>query len=127
MPAAPNTLRHPPAWPTILLIMAIGAALRFYQLGQVPYGLYQDEAYNGLDAVQVLAGWHPLYFPANNGREPFFIYLVTAGVAAFGRTSLAVPLPGALLGTLLIPAAYVLGRGPFCPRGGGFSAGGGGP
>jgi 4-amino-4-deoxy-L-arabinose transferase-like glycosyltransferase len=105
-----------PVWASLLLIMAVGATLRFYQLGNIPDGLYQDEAYNGLDAVQVLAGWHPLYFPANNGREPFYIYLVTAGVAALGRTPLAVRLPAAILGTLLIPATYVLGRGLYDRR-----------
>jgi 4-amino-4-deoxy-L-arabinose transferase-like glycosyltransferase len=115
-PAVSAGLRWPPAWAGLLLIVAIGAALRFYQLGELPNGLYQDEAYNGLDAVQVLGGWRPLYFPANNGREPFFIYLVSASVAVFDRTPLAVRLPAAMLGTLLIPATYVLGRGLYDRR-----------
>ncbi len=93
----------------LLLITLAGAALRFYQLGQVPHGLYQDEAFNGLDALNVIAGDRPLYFPANNGREPFFIYLVSVSVAALGHTPLAERLPAAVLGTLLIPAVFALG------------------
>ena len=99
-----------PTWAILLAIVALGGVLRFYQLGAVPTGLYQDEAYNGLDALDVLAGSHPLYFPANNGREPFYIYLVAAGVAAFGRTPLAVRLPAAMVGTLLIAATFAMGR-----------------
>jgi len=93
----------------LLLITLIGAALRFYELGRWPAGLYQDEAFNGLDALNVIAGDRPLYFPANNGREPVFIYLVSLSVAALGRSPLAVRLPAAVLGTLLIPATFALG------------------
>ncbi len=93
----------------LLLITLAGAALRFYQLGATPHGLYQDEAFNGLDALNVIAGDRPLYFPANNGREPFYIYLVSVSVAVLGRTPLAERLPAAVLGTLLIPAVFALG------------------
>ncbi|HET7377407.1 MAG TPA: glycosyltransferase family 39 protein, partial [Anaerolineae bacterium] len=64
----------------------------------------------------VLGGDHPLYFAANNGREPFFIYLVTLSVGLFGRTVLALRLPAALIGTLTIPATYWLGRELFTRR-----------
>jgi 4-amino-4-deoxy-L-arabinose transferase-like glycosyltransferase len=84
--------------------------------GSVPVGLYQDEAFNGLDALRVLAGEHPLYFTANNGREPFFIYLASISIARLGRTVAAVRLPAALLGTLTIPATALLGRTLFSKR-----------
>jgi 4-amino-4-deoxy-L-arabinose transferase-like glycosyltransferase len=100
----------------LLVVVACGAALRFYRLGELPPGLYQDEAYNGLDALEVIQGTRPLYFAANNGREPLFIYLQSLSVEAFGRTALALRLPAAVVGTLLIPAAYGLGRALFGPR-----------
>ncbi|MCC7358575.1 MAG: glycosyltransferase family 39 protein [Anaerolineales bacterium] len=98
-----------PALALLALITVVGAALRFYQLGATPRGLYQDEAFNGLDALGVIAGDRPLYFPANNGREPAYIYLASLSVAALGRTPLAERLPAAVIGTLLIPAVYALG------------------
>ncbi|MBI3361350.1 MAG: glycosyltransferase family 39 protein [Chloroflexi bacterium] len=101
-----------------VIILIVGAALRFYQIGAMPPGLYQDEAYNGLDALKVIGGARPLYFAANNGREPFYIYLVALGVAALGRTPAAVRLPAAILGALTIPAAYALGRALFSRRAG---------
>jgi 4-amino-4-deoxy-L-arabinose transferase-like glycosyltransferase len=102
-------------WP-VWALMLIAGVLRFYELGAWPPGLYHDEAYNGLDALQVLAGDHPLYFAANHGREPLFIYLVTMSVGWLGRSVYAVRFPAAIIGTLLIPAAYFMARELFGRR-----------
>ena len=101
-----------------------GRRTAFLPGGRLPPGLYQDEAYNGLDTLNILAGSHPIYFPANNGREPFFIYLQAAGVAVFGRTALALRFPAALIGTLLIAATFALGRALYNARIGLFAAAG---
>ena len=61
----------------MLLAVGLAAALRFYRLGEWPPGPYRDEAYNALDALDVLRGQHALFLPANNGREPFYIYPVS--------------------------------------------------
>jgi len=62
-------------------VIALAGILRFWQLGDVPPGLYRDEAANGLDALDVIEGRRdgqsPFYFSANNGREPLYIYLTT--------------------------------------------------
>lgn len=100
----------------LLVIVVLGGCLRFYQLDRLPPGLYTDEAFYALDALDVQAGARPIYFPANNGREPLFIYLLAASVTAFGRTPLAVRFPAAVLGTLDIVAAYALGRALFGRR-----------
>jgi len=102
-------------WP-VLALMLLAGILRFYELGAWPPGLYHDEAYNGLDALRVLAGDHPLYFVANHGREPFFIYLVSLSVGWLGRSVYAVRLPAAIIGTLLIPATYFMARELFGRR-----------
>ncbi|MGC9398219.1 MAG: ArnT family glycosyltransferase [Anaerolineae bacterium] len=101
-------------WRSCILILAfllIGAALRLIAPGDIPPGLYHDEAQHGLDAVHVLeSGDLPLYFAANNGREPLFIYLVTASVALLGRSPLAVRLPSFFVGVLTLAATYDLAR-----------------
>ncbi len=89
-------------------ITAAALALRLAGFGQIPAGLYHDEAYNGLDALQVLKGAHPLWFPANNGREPLFIYLVALSVGVLGRSAVAVRLPALFLGLLTVPATAFL-------------------
>ena len=103
-------------WLLLALILLAGLVLRFYRLGELPPGLYQDEAYNGLDALDVLEGARPIFFTANNGREPFYIYMVAASVGALGRSPLAVRLPAAVVGGLTILAAYALGRALYTPR-----------
>ncbi|MGB1253205.1 MAG: hypothetical protein ACPG8W_21510, partial [Candidatus Promineifilaceae bacterium] len=67
----------------MLLIGGIAAAFRFWGLGTLPPGLYSDEAFNGLDALSILNGQHALFFEANNGREPFYIYLTSFAVRFF--------------------------------------------
>lgn len=100
----------------LISLLLVGALLRFYALDQLPPGLYRDEAYNGLDALSVLEGERPIFFEANNGREPLFIYLVSISVGLLGRSALAIRLVSAVLGTLTIVAAFLLARALFSTR-----------
>ncbi len=99
-----------------MLLLLLGAGLRFAAWGDVPPGLYHDEAFNGLDALGVLQGHFPLYFAANNGREPLFLYLIAAAVGLLGRTPLAVRLPAFFVGFLTLAATYDLARVLFSRR-----------
>jgi len=97
-------------WFLLLTIIALATALRLYALDELPPGLYHDEAYNGLDALNVTSGSHPIFFETNNGREPLFIYLVALSVSCLGRSPMAIRLVAALLGILTVPAAYLMAR-----------------
>ena len=97
-------------------ILLVAAALRMVALGQVPPGLYHDEAYYGLDAVDVLHGRLALYFPANNGREPLFIYLVALAVGALGKSPFALRLVSCFVGLLTVAATAAAGRVLFSRR-----------
>jgi len=96
--------------------MLVAAALRLVALGQVPPGLYHDEAYYGLDAVDVLRGHLALYFPANNGREPLFIYLTALAIAVLGKSPFALRLTSAFVGVLTVAATIAAGRALFSRR-----------
>ncbi|MDJ0756498.1 MAG: glycosyltransferase family 39 protein [Ardenticatenaceae bacterium] len=109
-------------WPWLLLIGLLAFGLRFWGLETFPPGFYRDEAYNGLDAQGVLAGEHALYFPANNGREPTFIYLTALSVAVFGPTVWAVRAAAAAVGSLTTYLVFGLGRRWFNPLTGLFAA-----
>ncbi len=105
-------------------IVLLGAILRFWHLSSLPPGLYYDEAINGVDARMVLSGAGlPLYFAANNGREPLFIYLQTLSVALFGYRPVALRLVSAAIGTLTIPAVYFCARAFLSGRGASESIG----
>lgn len=99
-----------------MAVLLVGAGLRFWRLGEWPAGIYQDEAYYGLDALTVLGGTHPIYFPANNGREPLFIYLVALSLGTLGRNAFALRLISAIAGTFTIPATCLLGQRLFGRR-----------
>ncbi len=96
-------------WALLLLaIVGLAAVLRLGQLGGLPPGLYRDEAFNGLDALRVLAGERPIFFAANNGREPLYIYLTAAAIPLLGRTAASLRLAAALTGILTAWLAYKL-------------------
>ncbi|MCB0227654.1 MAG: glycosyltransferase family 39 protein, partial [Anaerolineae bacterium] len=104
-------------------VMLLAAALRLWQLDVLPPGLFFDEAYNGFDARQVLEGVsRPLFFAANNGREPLFIYLQALSIALLGPTPFALRVVSAMVGILTIPIMYfcaytVLRTTPSSPQG----------
>lgn len=95
-------------WAFLLFILGVAAFLRLWQLGDVPSGLYRDEAYNGFDALGIWQGQHALFFTANNGREPLYIYLTALAVAIWGRTAFALRVGAAVVGILTTLATYKL-------------------
>jgi hypothetical protein len=94
----------------MVLVLFGAAALRLSYLPHRPIGIYHDPAYNGLDAIDVLQGHFPLFFPANNGREPLFIYLQAGSVALFGTTVFALRIVSAFLGVLTVAVVYAWAR-----------------
>ncbi len=107
----------------LLLILSAGAYLRLFEIGSTPPGLYRDEAFYGLDALNILHGKFALFFAANNGREGLFIYLLSIGIALFGRTPEALRIVSASVGIATIAAIYFTGRQLFSTRIGLLSAG----
>lgn len=103
-------------WALLLSAIIVGALLRLWRLDAFPPGLYRDEAFNGLDALGVLNGRHALFFPANNGREPAYIYLTAVSIALFGRSVFALRLAAAVAGALITWITYQVGRSWFDRR-----------
>ncbi|MBW7881691.1 MAG: glycosyltransferase family 39 protein [Caldilineaceae bacterium] len=97
-------------WLLLISITLVAAALRFYQLGVVPPGPQFDEAFNAIDAEQVLAGNRPLFLPANGGREVLYTYYQAVLGALLGLNLYTLRLASALAGVLTIPAVYLMVR-----------------
>ena len=94
----------------LLLILAVAAVYRLWQLPGIPPGLFGDEAVNGLDALDALAGRASLFYPANYGREGLAMLLFAAGIQLGGPTALALRLPAVLAGIVSALGSYWLGR-----------------
>jgi 4-amino-4-deoxy-L-arabinose transferase-like glycosyltransferase len=96
----------------LILITALAAFLRFWQLNTIPPGFHYDEAFEALEAWRVLTqpGYHPVFFPGNFGIEPLFIYLTALAFKVFGASPLTMRAVAASLGTLTVPALYAAVR-----------------
>ena len=93
-----------------LLIVAIAALFRLWRLASVPPGLFGDEAANGLDALDVLAGRSRVFFTANYGREGLAMQFFAAAIRLGGVTAPVLRLPSVLAGILTAWATFWLGQ-----------------
>jgi predicted membrane-bound mannosyltransferase len=108
----------------LVAIVLLAAVLRIYELGDVPAGLYCDEAGNGYNAYSLgSAGidengtrW-PLYVWsfATAYKNPAFIYAAILPVKLLGLSAFSVRLTSALFGIGTVIALFFLGRALFNP------------
>lgn len=89
----------------LLLILAIAAVFRFYQLDEFPPGLYPDVAINGNEAI---TNPGKVFYPENNGREGLFINLISLSFALFGISIWSIKAVAAFFGTLTVLGTYLL-------------------
>ncbi|MBI5035034.1 MAG: glycosyltransferase family 39 protein [Chloroflexi bacterium] len=101
---------------TLFLILMLAAFFRFYRLDAIPPSLYNDEAFNLLDILDVLRGQFSIFFPANTGREPLWLYLNTATVASLGASVFVLRVSAALIGTITVGLLYGFARTLFRSR-----------
>jgi hypothetical protein len=97
-------------WLPLLLIVALGAALRFVALDTAPDGIFHDEAWSAATARDILSGQiaPQVYFPENNGMDALHVYVIAAIFAFTGPLAIGSRLASALIGTLTILATYWL-------------------
>lgn len=108
---APRALRWTRQdWIILAALVLLAAGLRFYGLGLVPPGFQFDEAYNAIDAVNILGGDRPLFLPRNGGREVLYSYLQAAVAAVLDVSLHNLRLVSALAGIAAVAASYVLLR-----------------
>ena len=95
----------------LVFILLLAAFLRLYHLDTLPYGVWYDEADNGLQVRRMIQdpSWRPVYVPSTN-LPAHFLYLVLFSFRLLGETSLALRAVAVVLGLLTVPAAYLAGR-----------------
>jgi 4-amino-4-deoxy-L-arabinose transferase-like glycosyltransferase len=109
----------------IVIILGIGAFLRFLFLDTIPPGWHHDEALMGIMAREVFENvQRPIFFQAFLGQEPLYIY-ISAGLMWLmgGNTDiLPVRVASALVGIATIGVTYLMARDMFGRRVGLISA-----
>ena len=113
----------------LVAILLVATALRVVGLdnfptlvGATPPGLEHDEVAHWLINRDILAGEHAIYFTEAYGHEALYHYAQAFFGAAVGDHALALRLPSAYLGVLLVAVGYALGRRLFGVRVGLLSA-----
>ncbi len=98
----------------MVLVLLIAAALRLYGLNNLsPPGLEHDEVAHWLINQDILNGEHGLYFAGAYGHEAGYHYLQSGFMLLLGDNVLALRLPSAYLGLLLVAVSFALARRMF--------------
>lgn len=93
----------------LLLIVTAAFVVRFYNIENVPSGVYPDEAVNGLDAARAFSeNNYQWFYTDNNGREGLFINLIAFFFGIFGISVLGLKMPSIIFGTLSVLGTYLL-------------------
>ncbi|EKE15846.1 MAG: glycosyl transferase family 39 [uncultured bacterium] len=98
-------------WIILFAIILAAFFLRFYNIENLPSGIYPDEAVNGIDAYGAqLTGNYQLFYPDNNGREGLFINLQALSIKFLGNTVTALKLWSIIFGTLTVLGVFLLSQ-----------------
>ena len=100
------------------LIPLLGLFVRFYRLGEIPAGLYLDEAAQGYNAYSILrtgrdefGKFLPIVFRSfADFKTPIYIYLIVPLIPIFGLTSFTVRFPSFFFSVLTLPLIFLIIR-----------------
>jgi 4-amino-4-deoxy-L-arabinose transferase-like glycosyltransferase len=110
----------------LLAIVALAAGLRLYRLGDLPPGLFIDQAQYGLDAYRISRGeTFPVFVEGptkERGREPLFMYLMAGIFLVAGPTPVTIKLTSALIGIATVIVTWLAASRWFGERAGLCSA-----
>ena len=99
----------------LLIITAVAAFFRLWQINTIPPGLYPDEAINGNDALTSLQNRNfKIFYPDNNGREGLFIWLIALSFWLFKPSIWALKIVPSIFGILTVFGLYLLTKELFC-------------
>lgn len=98
----------------LIIVFCLAFILRFWQLGNNPPALYQDETAIGYNAYSILQTGKdeygksfPLYFKSfGDWKLPVYIYSTIIPIKLFGLNSFSVRFPSALAGFLTVIVFY---------------------
>jgi hypothetical protein len=107
-------------WTALALIglIALGFWFRFWQLDAMPPEMTSDHVEKLLDVHDLVTGQRPIFFVRNTGREPWQFYWTLMLIRLFGLATkfFALKLGTAIVGMLMLPGVYLLGRELFDRR-----------
>jgi 4-amino-4-deoxy-L-arabinose transferase-like glycosyltransferase len=94
----------------VLALTLLAAFFRFFRLHTLPAEMGLDPPYIYLGSQAILDGDRPIFVTLFPGQESGFFYLVAAMSRLLGLSFFTLKAASALIGTLTVPALYLLGR-----------------
>ncbi len=94
----------------LVFIVLLAIFFRYYQIAQMPGGLFPDEAANGLDINSMQSGQLQPFYERGNGREALFFYMIWGSVEIFGKGPWQHHIISALVGVLSVIACFLVTR-----------------
>lgn len=93
----------------LILILVLSLFFRLWKINEIPPGLYPDVAIYANDALDSLQNkTFSVFYPENNGREGFWMWILAAFFYIFGTSIFTIKLAAALCGTLTVFGVYCL-------------------
>lgn len=93
----------------LILILVLALFFRLWKINEIPPGLYPDVAIYANDALDSLQNKTlSVFYPENNGREGFWMWILAAFFYIFGASIFTIKLAAALCGTLTVFGVYCL-------------------
>lgn len=109
-----------PRWQFVAMatILMVALAYRLWRFTELPYGMWYDEADNGLSVRQILRdpNYWPVYVPSTN-LPAHFLYLIAISFRIVGDSMYAIRAVAVVFGMLTVVAAYYCGRELFPEKG----------
>ncbi len=95
----------------LIAILVVAAFVRLYNLDSLPFGVWYDEAVNGLEAKRILddPAYRPIYMRPTNSPS-HFMFLISFSFRLFGIDIFSVRAVSAVFGIGTVIAAYLFGR-----------------
>ncbi len=93
-------LKNPKIWFYIVAFAAV--FLRFWVLEDLPRGIFDDEAYNGADALRSLDSGFQVFYEKNFGREGLWIWLTSIAHLFLKPSAFALRFVSAAAGSLTV-------------------------
>ncbi|MGI5835940.1 MAG: PA14 domain-containing protein [Chloroflexota bacterium] len=98
----------------LVIVLIVAAAFRLHRLDSLPYGLWWDEAFSGLEVLKIMND--PSYRPLYLAEPAFYRYLMVGSFALLSPSMLGLRIVAVAGGMLGVLAISLLGRELFGRR-----------
>ena len=93
----------------LLLILALAGFFRFYLIKELPGGLLQEEAENGLKALEISeSGEKNLFYGREKGTEILYLRLASLSIKAFGASFWQLKVISGIISMITLIGLYLL-------------------